>query len=273
MPELPEVETIKRSLAPRLAGRTVRGVVVYNPRVIARPEAEEFCRRLRGAAFGAPARRGKYLLLPLNTGWALVVHLRMTGRLTWQPGPVAPAKHTHVIWELDDGFLVYEDLRRFGRLWLVKETELGEIKGLAGLGPEPLGEGLTAEWLAGRLAGQRRPLKNLLLDQTFVAGIGNIYADEILHRAGLHPLRRANTLDEAEAAALWAAIRGVLAEGLAHGGTTIRDYVDGEGESGRHQDFLQVYGRAGEKCPRCGGTVTRIKVAGRSTYFCPVCQS
>lgn len=272
MPELPEVETIRRSLTPRLAGRRVRQVTVYNQQVIARPAVEEFCARLQGAVFGVPARQGKYLILPLDTGWVLVVHLRLTGQLTWRPDPPAPVRHTHVVFELDEGFLAYADVRRFGRFWLVREGELGQIRGLAELGPDPLGDGLTAAWLAGRLAGKQRPLKSLLLDQTFVAGIGNIYADEILHRAGLHPLRRANTLRDAEVSILWAAIREVLAEGLAHGGTTIRDYVDGEGESGRHQEFLRVYGRAGESCPRCGGTVTRTKVGGRSTYFCPACQ-
>ncbi|MBC7346987.1 MAG: bifunctional DNA-formamidopyrimidine glycosylase/DNA-(apurinic or apyrimidinic site) lyase [Clostridia bacterium] len=271
MPELPEVETIKQSLAPYVLGQRIREVTLYQPRVVARPGPEDFCRLQAGATVRSLARRGKYLLFYLEEERVLVVHLRLTGRLVWQASPGPLSKHTHVVWHLDNGFLLYEDLRRFGRLWLVRETELVEVAGLAALGPEPLGEGLGGSWAAAFWR-RDRPLKSLLLDQRFVAGIGNIYADEILHRAGLHPLRRAATLSKGEAEALAEAIRNVLTEAIEHRGTSIRDYVDGQGASGQHQDFLQVHGRAGKACYRCGTPVVRIKLGGRGTYFCPGCQ-
>lgn len=273
MPELPEVETIRRSLAPRIEGRTIVSVELYREDMVVCPGAEEFRRLLTGRRYGSPGRRGKYLLLRLEGGLVLVVHFGMTGRLLWSPDRPERSRHTHVVWQLDAaGWLAYNDTRRFGHLWLVRGERPEEIPGLAGLGPEPLGEELTEAWLAGVLAGRKRPLKNLLLDQRLVAGIGNIYADEILHRAGLSPWRAGGTLSGAEIGRLTRAIPAVLGQGVADGGTTIRDYLDGRGEQGRHQQRLRVYGRQGQACSRCGAVLKKGRLGGRGTHYCPQCQ-
>jgi formamidopyrimidine-DNA glycosylase len=273
MPELPEVETIRRTLAPRLIGQTVRAVTVYDGQRVIHPPPAEFAAELAGATFTRLDRRGKYLLLSLDPPRTLVIHLGMAGRLWWQPDPPESLPWVRVLWLLREGCLIYEDPRRFGRIWLVEEGDLGRIRGLARLGPDPLVDGLDPSVMAPKLVHQHRRLKSLLLDQSFIAGIGNIYADEILHRAGLHPLRRASSLDEAQAKGLFEAAQEVLEEAVRHRGTSLRDYVDGRGEPGAYQNFLRVHGRAGEPCGRCQSSIVRIKVDGRGTYFCPTCQT
>ena len=247
---------------------------VFWPRTIAAPSPAQFVRRMAGQQFARFGRRGKYMLLGLRQGATLIVHLRMTGRLQVEPGAALPDKHTQVLFDLDDGQrLLYRDARKFGRLWLVDDVEpvLGK------LGPEPLeGEGHAAP-MAARLAGRRAPIKALLLDQTLVAGVGNIYADEALFRAGIHPARTGGSLSEAEIVRLFGAIREVLAAGIDHAGSSlgpssIQNYVRPGGELGGYQAQHKVFQRTGKPCLVCGAPIQRIVIAQRSTHFCPVCQ-
>lgn len=276
MPELPEVETVLRTIWPHLAGRRIEAIEVSHPDVVAPAQPAEFTQQMCGATFRRARRRGKYLVFALTTGaggrLAVLVHLRMTGKLASVPaGAPAPA-HTHLRLRLDGGQdLLFTDTRRFGRWTILGEPD-DQPKGYLALGPEPLGRGFSAAVLAQRLAGKKGKLKALLLDQRLVAGIGNIYADEILHRARLHPARTADSLDERELKRLHRSIRAVLREAIGKGGTTIRDYVDGRGRKGDFVYSLRVYGRAGEDCPGCGTPVERVVIAGRSTYYCHRCQ-
>lgn len=293
MPELPEVETVRLTLAPQLIGRRIVGVAVNHPDVVAGTglTPAELRARLLGATFAAVRRRGKYLIMVLKGmegPLRLVLHLRMTGRLTvveprGQAHDEVP-KHTHLRIDLDDGReLRFTDPRRFGRAHLIPGAGgrdgfqagghgQGGPKGLIQVGPEPLGRGFGPRELGQRLAGRKAGLKSLLLDQTFIAGVGNIYADETLFRAGLHPAQRACDLDDAETARLCRSLRSVLRQAIGQGGTTIRDYVDGRGRRGEFALALRVYGRAGEPCVVCGTPVERSVIAGRSTHFCPRCQ-
>jgi formamidopyrimidine-DNA glycosylase len=273
MPELPEVETIKRSLAQKITGLTIREVKIYLPKIIQIPSPNEFQTVLKGKTFLNVNRHGKYLLFYLSAGYVLVVHLKMTGQLIYSPANAAVAKHTHAIFNLSNEHrLSFLDLRQFGRLYLVLLGELENIPSLKKLGVDPLGEKFFPDIMAKELRRRRTRLKPLLLDQSFIAGIGNIYADEILYRAYLHPLRPANTLKAQETVWLFEAIQKVLQESIACRGTTIRDYVDGEGRPGNYQNKLKVHGRAGQTCEQCGQLITRLRLQGRSTYICPYCQ-
>ncbi len=271
MPELPEVETIARAL--RAGGRgagpivhaRVRRARVLWPRTVAEPEPSAFERLSRGRVITGVGRRGKYLLLHLDAGWTALVHLRMSGDLQVLPVRAPLPCHTRLYWDLDDGRrLVFDDPRKFGRWWLTQNPQ----GVLAHLGPEPLAPEFTPQALAQRLHGRRARLKALLLDQRVIAGIGNIYADEALHRAGLHPLRPANTLGPREIVALWQALRAVLQEGIARNGASI----DWMYRGGEFQNEFRVYGRAGQLCYTCGAPIQRVRVAQRSTHFCPRCQ-
>ncbi|NLT96443.1 MAG: DNA-formamidopyrimidine glycosylase [Clostridia bacterium] len=275
MPELPEVETVRRSLEPNLLNKTITEVKVFLPKLIKIPsgDAEAFGRILTGRKFKAIKRRGKYLLLYLEPDWVLVIHLRMTGRLLYIEKPVPVEKHTHFIFCLDDGNeLRFHDVRQFGLIYLVQEKDLETIEGLKTMGPEPLSEDFTLECLKNSIKGKKQRAKVFLLDQRCVAGIGNIYADEILFQAGIHPDRRVDTLRDDEKEALWRAIKDRLQAGVDHRGTSIKDYVDGFGQAGSFQNQLQVYGKYGEPCPRCGTIIQRTKSGGRTTSFCPRCQ-
>ncbi|MBE3588179.1 MAG: bifunctional DNA-formamidopyrimidine glycosylase/DNA-(apurinic or apyrimidinic site) lyase [Thermoanaerobacteraceae bacterium] len=273
MPELPEVETIKRTLAPKLPGLTICRAEILLPKIIQTPSPEEFRRQVAGETVRSVDRRGKYLLINLSDGLVLAVHLRMTGRLVYSGEEAPVPRYTHLILHLDNGHRLYfADMRQFGRLWLVPESGLPAISGLAWLGVEPLSPAFTPDHLAEKLRGRHTRLKPLLLDQTFIAGLGNIYADEALHQAGLHPLREAGSLSAAEVETLYRAIREVLEEGVKCRGTTVRDYVDGTGRAGTFQNKLKVYRKSGQPCPRCGQTIARLKIGGRSTCFCPGCQ-
>ncbi|GFN22455.1 bifunctional DNA-formamidopyrimidine glycosylase/DNA-(apurinic or apyrimidinic site) lyase [Thermanaeromonas sp. C210] len=273
MPELPEVETIKRTLKPKVEGRVIEGVEVLNPAVVCSPSPEEFCSLLPEKRILDIGRRGKYLLWQVDGGHALVWHLGMTGRLTVSSPGVPLEPHTHVLLTLDGGLQVrYADPRRFGRCYLGPVPGVFTLAGLDRLGVEPLSPEFTPEGLKGLLAGRRRCVKEVLLDQHCLAGLGNIYCDEALFEAGIHPLRPSCTLTVGEVARLHRAIRKVLEDGICHGGTSIRDYIDGDGKRGCHQEYLAVYGRAGQPCPRCGGPVERLVVGGRGTHFCRRCQ-
>jgi formamidopyrimidine-DNA glycosylase len=273
VPELPEVETLARDLAPRLAGRTVAAVQLRRPSVLRYPDPETFIARLLGRRIQEVGRRGKYLLHHLEGGDLLVVHLGMSGQwrcaLPSEPEPT----HLHLLLNLDDGGqLRYRDPRRFGRVLLGTEAELVAAGRLPRLGPEPLDPAFTPARLRQRLAGRRAPLKAALLDQRVVAGIGNIYADEACFLARLRPDRAAGSLGRVAAARLHAGLRQVLEVAIQSRGTSIADYRDAWGEIGHGQERLLVYGRAGEPCPRCGRPLGSSRLAGRTTVFCRSCQ-
>lgn len=272
MPELPEVETIVRDLGARLTGLMVERAEVLLPKVVAAPAPEEFARLIAGQKILGLSRRGKYILIELSGGWVLILHLRMTGQLVYTTVLEPFPKHTHLVLHLDQGVLRFTDLRQFGRASLVPAREVRRVPGLRELGVEPLGAEFVKEDFIRKLARSRRMIKPLLLDQTFLTGLGNIYTDEALHRAGIHPERRAADLDTREAGTLYQAIREVLAEGVAFRGTSVQHYVDGSGQRGRFQEILRVYGKKGVPCPVCGVPIERIRCGGRGTHYCPECQ-
>lgn len=272
MPELPEVETIVRHLRETIITARIEDVELILPKVVQTPDPALFTETLTGRQITAVRRRGKYILISLAGKLVLVVHLRMTGQLVFEPESGDYPKHTHLVLHLSNGRLRFTDLRQFGRFWLVPDTELNAVSGLKDLGVEPLSPGFKQKDFTKALGSRRQKIKALLLNQSFIAGMGNIYTDEALFRARIHPERRADELQTREAQALYRAVKEVLGEGIAFGGTSVRDYVNGEGRTGRFQDMLRVYGRKGQSCPRCGEPIARIKSAGRGTYFCPRCQ-
>ena len=267
MPELPEVETIRSQLAPRLEGRTIVRAEILDPRLTRPYDLFEVAEELEGDTVVAVERRGKYLLVRLESGLGLLVHLRMTGSFGF-----APVSHERAVLELDDGSrVVYRDVRRFGT-WLVLENAELEPYLAAKNGPEPLGPRFSARWLATQLARRKAPLKAVLLDQRVVAGLGNIYADEALWRARVNPLRPANGLTDDEVALVTRAIRAALRAGIERHGSTLRDYAAPDGASGAMQEEFRVYGRDGEPCRRCRTLIVKTRVGGRGTWFCPRCQ-
>lgn len=286
MPELPEVETVRRGLEPVLAGARLARVTAR--RVDLRfPFPDGFGQRLTGARIEALRRRGKYILAPLDRGETLIIHLGMTGRFVIDDpharrpagnfALAAPAdpKHAHVVFETDTGVVVtYFDARRFGFMDLAADRELDAHPRFAGMGPEPLEAAFDADYLAGAFAGRRQAVKVLLLDQHVVAGLGNIYVSEALYRARISPFTTAGALTDKQRGALVATVRSVLEEAIEAGGSTLRDYANAQGVMGYFQHAFQVYGRAGEPCrtSRCGGVVERAVQAGRSTFSCPRCQ-
>jgi formamidopyrimidine-DNA glycosylase len=287
VPELPEVETVCRQLDPELRGRTIERLEILDAR---------WCRPVPPAALEASAagrtirglgRRGKYLLLALDRDQTLAMHLRMTGNLVLVEGESkldpslgrrlyegersASERHLRARFRLDDGREVwFTDPRRFGEAFLIDDSGLAAR--FDRLGPEPLSDAFTAEALGEIAAGRTAPLKSFLLDQSAIAGVGNIYADEALFRARLHPLSPAGSMRPEHHAALRDAVVAALEAGIAGGGASIDDYRDGRGEKGTMQDEFLVHTREGESCPRCGATILRIVVSGRSTYYCPNCQ-
>jgi len=270
MPELPEVETIARDLREAgLPGQTITGVRIYWDRSVATPALSEFRSRVVGQTVRTVTRRGKFLRLDLQLPETLLIHLRMTGRLLLLPAADDVQPHLRLMFDLADGRqLRFHDMRKFGRVYLTSDPEsiLGK------LGPEPLSDSFGAADLYARLRTRRTMLKPLLLDQRFIAGIGNIYADEALFLAGLHPCRRAIDLSGQEAEALYHAIRRVLTVAISDRGTTLGDYQTVSGQPGEHQESLQVFRRTGEPCPRCGQKIERLVVAGRGTHICRRCQ-
>jgi formamidopyrimidine-DNA glycosylase len=267
VPELPEVETIRAALAPRLEGRTLERVEILDPRLTRPHDLFEVAEELEGDRVVAVERRGKYLLIRLESGLGLLVHLRMTGGFHWNE-----TTHERALLELDDGTrLAYRDVRRFGT-WLVLEDAELEPYLATKNGPEPLGPRFTSRWLEPQLARRRAPLKAVLLDQRVVAGLGNIYADEALWRARLSPLRGASTLAPDETRRLVRAIRAALNAGIERQGSTLSDYRTPDGASGSMQDEFRVYGREGLPCPRCRTPIAKTRVGGRGTWYCPRCQ-
>ncbi len=271
MPELPEVETIRRQLAPHLEGRRLERVEILDPRWTMPQPSEEVQRGLRGRRVQRIARAGKYLVWELSGGASLLMHLRMTGTLLFDPAPV-PA-HTRVRLGLDDSHeLVYVDPRRFGTGHLLDSDAARAVYLGARLGPEPLTPQFTTAYLRERARGRSAPVKAFVLDQRNLAGVGNIYADEALFRAGIHPLRRAGALRGGQLEALRAGIETSLAAGIAAKGATIDDFRHVDGAHGSFQDQFLVHRRAGLPCPRCGTPIRKLVVGGRGTYVCERCQ-
>jgi formamidopyrimidine-DNA glycosylase len=295
MPELPEVETVSRDLQRWVAGATIREAVVHWDRTIRHPQPpERFTAEISGATIRRVDRRAKTVLLHLEDGRVMTVALRMTGALIVAPPGTPDDPYARVVFHLADGReLRYRDMRKFGRIGLwpggglrsvgagrgarsrkvaegTRRYRIGEV--FSGHGPEPLGRGFTVERFAERLARRSARLKTLLLDQSFIAGVGNIYADEALWRARIHPLRAADTLTPLEVKRLHRTVRQVLREGIAKRGASFSDYVDAQGEEGGNAERLAVYRRTGEPCLRCGRRIERIVVGQRSTHFCPGCQ-
>jgi formamidopyrimidine-DNA glycosylase len=295
MPELPEVETVARDLQRWVAGATITGAAISWERTIRHPQpAERFAVEIAGARVRRVDRRAKTVLLHLDDGRVMTVALRMTGALIVADPRTPPDPYARVVFQLADGReLRYRDVRKFGRIGLwpggglrsigagrgsrsrkiaegTKRYRIGEV--FSGHGPEPLSRGFTRRRFAERLARRSAKLKTLLLDQSFIAGVGNIYADEALWRARLHPLRTADSLDEREVARLHRAVRQVLREGIANRGSSFSDYVGADGEPGQNAERLAVYRRTDQSCFRCGRPIRRIVVGQRSTHFCPHCQ-
>ncbi len=295
MPELPEVETVARDVHRGVAGATIRDVEIHWDRTIRHPQPpERFAAEIAGATIRRVDRRAKTVLLHLTDGRVMTVALRMTGGLIIAAPGAEPDPHVRVVFRLADGReLRYRDMRKFGRIGLwpggglrsvgsgrgarsrriaesARRYRIGEV--FSGHGPEPLQRGFTTRRFAERLSRRSAKLKTLLLDQSFIAGVGNIYADEALWRARLHPLRAADTLDAREIRRLHRAVRQVLREGIANRGSSISDYVGADGEPGNNAERLAVYRRTGEPCFRCGRRIERIVVGQRSTHFCPRCQ-
>ena len=283
MPELPEVETVRAGLVPVMEGARIARAEV-NRADLRWPLPERMSERLTGATVVTLRRRSKYILADLSTDETLLIHLGMSGRMLISGAMLgrfhhdhpAPQKHDHIVLTMDSGARVtFNDARRFGMMDLMPTAGADQHKLLAGLGPEPLGNGLNDTYLATRFAGRAAPIKSALLDQHLIAGLGNIYVCEVLHRAHIAPTRLTGTLSQADVARLVPLIREVLTEAIAAGGSSLRDYRQTDGELGYFQHRFRVYGRDREPCPTpgCPGTVTRIVQSGRSTYFCPICQT
>ncbi|HEV2475967.1 MAG TPA: bifunctional DNA-formamidopyrimidine glycosylase/DNA-(apurinic or apyrimidinic site) lyase [Candidatus Dormibacteraeota bacterium] len=273
MPELPEVETIVADLRPHLVGRTILRAELAFPTIVRHPEPEEFVDAIVGMRIESVGRRGKYILVHLSHDLLLVVHLGMTGQLRLVDESAPLEKHTHVVLFLNDGRqLRYRDPRRFGRLLLGTEAALLDARKMPRLGPEPIDPDFAADELYRRLRKRTAPLKAVLLDQKAIAGVGNIYADESLHRARLRPDRIAGSVSKKSAARLHESLRESLGTAIANRGSSVDTYRDAWGELGGQQEELRVYGRAGEPCFTCGRPLRSVRIAGRTTVFCTRCQ-
>jgi formamidopyrimidine-DNA glycosylase len=273
VPELPEIEVLRKSLDPLLVGDRIAGVEVRSPALREPLDRRRLARDARGRRVERLRRRGKYLLIDLEGGRTLVVHLGMSGRLTVAPGGAPREPHEHLAFRLASGRrLRLVDPRRFGLAFTARTADLETDPHLAALGVEPLAPGFDGAVLAAAAGRRRGPVKAFLMDAGVVVGLGNIYATEALWAAGIHPERSVARIARPRWEKLARAIREVLTRAIAQGGTTLRDYADGEGNAGYFQVSLAVYGREGEPCPRCGAPVRRIVQANRSTFYCPRCQ-
>jgi formamidopyrimidine-DNA glycosylase len=271
LPELPEVEVVCRGLDALVTGRRVARIDCLSPR-LRYPLPPEMAERLQGSVCEQVQRRAKYLLFGFGET-LLVWHLGMTGQFHVLPGDVAAGRHEHVRIDFDDGgTLRYRDARRFGYAGILPAVGWQAHPWFAGLGPEPLQEGFDVDYLHSRCVGRRTPIKHLLMDARMVVGVGNIYASEALHRAGIHPTRAAGRIAPARLDRLVGAVRQVLSEAIAAGGSSISDFVRVDGHPGYFAHAFEVYGRAGQPCGRCGGRIRRIVQIGRSSFYCPQCQ-
>jgi len=282
MPELPEVETVRRGLAPAMEGQVIARAAVNRPD-LRWPFPENMAARLTGARVIALRRRSKYILADLDRGETLIIHLGMSGRMLVSGDPPgqfhhdhpAPAKHDHVLLDMANGArITFNDARRFGAMDLCATDGVETHWLIAKLGPEPLGNAFDEQYLIAALKGRNTPIKTALLDQRIVSGLGNIYVCEVLYRAGISPKRKAGQLSQRRVASLVPIIRDVLTEAITAGGSSLRDYRQADGELGYFQHVFRVYDREGDPCsaPDCAGTITRIVQGGRSTFYCPQCQ-
>ena len=273
MPELPEVETISRDLREKLVGHTIERAEVFWEREIGYPSVAEFLEFIRDRRIEDTGRRAKFVIIRLAGNATLLVHLKMTGQLLYVPASEPPNPYTRVVFQLDRGMeLRFVDIRKFGRTYLVEADRLQDFPKIAQLGPEPLEAAFTLPAFRALLRKRTGRIKPLLMNQGFLAGMGNIYVDEALFRAGVHPLRSSATLRPKHIGGLHRAIIDVLEESIANRGSSIDDYRDPAGQKGYHHVYLRVYGRTGEPCPACGTPIRRIVVGGRGTHFCPRCQ-
>ncbi|MFS9133334.1 DNA-formamidopyrimidine glycosylase [Streptococcus infantis] len=271
MPELPEVETVRRGLEKLILGKKISSVEIRYPKMI-KTDLDQFQKEVPGQEIQSMGRRGKYLLFYL-TDKVLISHLRMEGKYFYHPGQVPERKHAHVLIHFEDGgTLVYEDVRKFGTMELLAPDLLEAYFISKNLGPEPTEQDFDLEIFIGALKKSKKPIKSHLLDQTLVAGLGNIYVDEVLWRAKVHPASPSQSLKRAEATAIHEQTIEVLGQAVEKGGSTIRTYTNAFGEDGTMQEFHQVYDKAGQACSRCGSIIEKIQLGGRGTYFCPKCQ-
>lgn len=273
MPEMPEVEIIRRYLDTVLSGQKIMKIDILLSRQIKWPQPEQYRAMAIGRTIRAMHRRGKYLIMELDNGNELIFHLRMTGRLVFESDGVPQDSYARLLFFLDGGgVLVYGDTRTLGAVYALAPGERWRIHGLDAMGPEPLSAEFTPEYLFQLVQGKKTVIKSLLLNQKYIGGIGNIYDDEALFLAGIHPARRASSLTREECLCLYQAINSVIEAGIRDGGTTFRDYQNGEGGQGSHQEHLWVYNRKGKHCRKCGTLIEKMTLGGRGTHFCPVCQ-
>ncbi len=273
MPELPEVQTVINVLEPQICGLAISKIVINKPEVIAYPTAEEFCNRLTGQKIIGMSRRGKFITICFASGDRSILHLRMTGCLLATPPEYSIAKHTHVIFELENNLQIrFVDTRRFGRFWMIEKGEEDNVSGISRLGIEPFDKKLTGDYLQNILSNKKKTIKECLLDQSLVAGIGNIYSDEILFRANINPARKAGTLSSDELKRLAVEIPKVLNYYIDKNKITPEEYLAKEGHGYNNSSFLNVYGRDGASCPVCKGILHRTVIGGRSSVYCQNCQ-
>jgi formamidopyrimidine-DNA glycosylase len=273
LPELPEVETVRRTLQQLIVGKTIQDVTISLPRIIQHPDdVELFRQHLIGTTVTDVQRRGKFLKI-LCDPWVMVSHLRMEGKYRVVESSEPIEKHTHVIFHFTDGTeLRYKDVRQFGTMHLFPLGEEEMNLPLKKLGPEPLSDEFTLEWFRQTLPKRKTKIKAVLLNQEYLVGLGNIYVDESLFSAGIHPERSASALSEEEMERLYHSIKETLSKAIEAGGSSVRSYLNGQGEMGMFQLQIQVYGRKNEPCNRCGAPIERMVVAGRGTHICPKCQ-
>jgi formamidopyrimidine-DNA glycosylase len=273
VPELPEVETIKRGLEPKLVGQKIEEIMVLRPKQLTNATPLQLCTELKGDTIDKLVRRGKYLLLFFIRNQVLVIHLRMTGQLIYYPKEQKSDSYTRLVLTFDSGAQLHlRDVRALAKISLLRADEIPTWGPFVKLGPEPLTATFTVEMLQHSLSKRRTAIKNALLGQKVVAGLGNIYADEALFKAHINPLRPANTLNKSEVTSLHVAIKQVLTDAITYGGTSFRDYVNASGVRGSNQERLLVYGRRGQPCYQCDTTLEGRRLGGRSTVYCPKCQ-
>lgn len=273
MPELPEVQTVINVLEPQIRGMIVSNITINKPQVIAYPTVDEFCSRLTGQKIIGMSRRGKFITVCFTSGDRIILHLRMTGCLLATPSEYNIAKHTHVIFELEDNLqLRFIDSRRFGRFWMIKKGEDDEVSGISRLGIEPFDKKLTGAYLQNILSNKKKTIKECLLDQSLISGIGNIYSDEILFCAKIDPARKANSMSSDELNNLAVEIPRTLKYYIDKNKITPDEYLEKEGRGYNNSSFLKVYGRDGSACPVCGGILQRRVIGGRGSVYCQNCQ-
>lgn len=278
MPELPEVETIRRDLHRKVKDKEIKFVTVNTPKIVKEPPISEFCTQIEGKVFKNINRRGKYLVIELDSGKKLVIHLGMTGLLIYpfneDSKKIINVKHNHLVFTFIDGTkLIFNDVRKFGKIYLV--SNLNEIKGMAKLGLDPLDDCFKEEIFVQILNKKKKSkIKSFLMNQEFITGLGNIYVNEVLYRANIHPLRKISSLHKEEIGNLYQQIKLVLNKAIKSGGSTVADeaYLNTDGEKGKFAEKLQVYARKGKPCIRCGNIIEVLKIEGRSTFICSQCQ-